>query len=294
MNIQAAFKLALGTAQFGLDYGVANKAGKIPLSEAESILALARQSGVTTLDTAISYGDSEQVLGDLGVSHFQVITKLPALPDSVDDVPSWVDAQLGQSLSRLGVPAVHGLLLHRPAQLLGSHGPALYRALRNQQAQGKIAKIGISVYGPTELEQFHRSMRFDIVQAPVSVLDERMLKSGWAARLEESGCELHARSVFLQGLMLLAPEVRPTYFDHWSSVWKTWQGWLRETGLTALQACLRYAINLEGVSKVVVGVDNSAHLREILAALQGDLPSLPPALNTDDLALLNPALWPQT
>lgn len=286
-------KIILGTAQFGLPYGIANAQGQISRQEGAQILALAHDSGIRTLDTAIAYGNSEAALGDLNVAGWQVITKLPEMPalSGSAQIAAWVETQVQDSLARLRVPSAYGLLLHRPGQLHTAQGPALYRALRDQQAAGRIEKIGISIYGPDELDNLPPEMSLDIVQAPLNILDTRMIRSGWAARLEATGCELHVRSIFLQGLLLMPATARPAYFSRWDALWKTWESWLAESGLSPLQACLRHALRTAEAKRVVIGVDHAAHLESILAATQGRLPELPDGLEAADPALLNPALW---
>lgn len=289
--LNSAHKIALGTAQFGLPYGIANTIGQVSCAEASSILSLATQRGISTLDTAIAYGESESVLGNIGIPDWQIISKLPALPDAEVNVANWVESQVIGSLKRLKVGRLHALLLHRPAQLLEHRGGELYRALVAQQNCGAVEKIGISIYAPSELDQLMPNMHFDLVQAPVSVLDSRMLDSGWLERLSTLGCELHVRSVFLQGLLLMSPNNRPAQFDRWQPLWSIWNAWLSDSGLTPLQACLRHVFSTPGIAKVVLGIESVAQLEQILSATEGGLPPLPAGLNMGDPQLLNPALW---
>jgi aryl-alcohol dehydrogenase-like predicted oxidoreductase len=289
-------RIGLGTAQFGLVYGLANTRGQITREEGAAILSIAREAGIRTLDTAVLYGESEAALGALGVSDWQVITKLPEVPAGVTSVAAWVQSEVAGSLARLRIPRLHGLLLHRPAQLLGPHGRSLYDALLAERAQGRTYQIGVSVYGPDELDSLPTSMTFDIVQAPWNVLDQRMVSSGWAQRLQEMGCEFHARSVFLQGLLLMARGARPPRFARWNTVFDTWERWLAQTGLCALAACLQSALATPGVNRVIVGVDSAAHISQIIAAAQAARPThaLPRGLSSEDPALVNPALWSST
>lgn len=286
-------RLALGTVQFGLEYGVANRAGRVQLEDVRHILQEAAAQGVDTLDTAIAYGDSESTLGQAGAAGWRVVTKLPALPEDCADVAGWVETQLEGSLKRLGVSQLHGVLLHRPEQLLGEHGCSLFEALQHLKTQGITRKIGVSVYGPEELDRLMAEMRFDLVQAPLNILDRRLLESGWAGRLRDQGTELHVRSAFLQGLLLMAADQRPEKFSRWQPVWSEWARWLDETRLTPLQACLGYVLGVEEVDKVVVGVDSVDQLREILATAHSPLPSLPDWPHPIDTGLINPGRWPQ-
>lgn len=284
-------RLALGTAQFGLYYGVANQFGQVASEEVSKILLAAAAGGMRTLDTAIVYGVSESVLGNCGVNSWEIVTKLPAVPDDCDDVQAWVIKQVEGALIRLNVESVYGVLLHRPDQLFGVHGRALQRAFRQLQKAGYTKKIGVSIYDPLELCDILAMGVFDLVQAPLNILDRRMVDSGWAQRLRGCGVELHSRSVFLQGLLLMPAAQRPAKFNRWSGIWEEWARWLRVSGLSPVEACLRYVLSVSEVDRVVVGVDNLAHLQDILSATSGALPDLPQWPTLPEIELINPAHW---
>lgn len=284
-------RLALGTAQFGLPYGIANQAGQVTRDEGKAILQLAADNGIDTLDTAIAYGESEQRLGEIGVLDWQIVSKLPAIPDDCADISQWVAEAVDGSLQRLNVNSLYGLLLHSPQQLLEKNGGQLYRALQQLKQNGLVEKIGISTYAPSELDALCDRFQFDLVQAPFNILDRRLIDTGWLTRLAEQGTELHVRSVFLQGLLLMSPTDRPKEFAPWDQFWSEWDNWLNINNLTPLQACLCYALSFPPISKVIVGIDSMQQLKEILVASVGVLPKIPAALRTSDLDLINPANW---
>lgn len=288
-----AFKrLALGTVQFGLPYGVANRSGQICRDEAARILEHAWRAGVDTLDTAIAYGESEQRLGEIGVGQWKIVSKLPAIPVDQTDVTAWVLESILTSLDRLGIPKLYGLLLHHPAQLLSTQGDALHLALISLKDQGKVEKIGVSIYGPDELDALYPRFRFDLVQAPFNILDRRLATSGWLKRLHEDGTEVHVRSVFLQGLMLMESSERPAFFTRWQSLWTQWHRWLNDQSLTAMQACLGFVLSYPEIDRAVVGVDSLSQFQEILASTQRLAPAMPPqTLLSEDLDLINPSRW---
>lgn len=286
-------KLGLGTVQFGVPYGVANAVGQVNPTQAQAITHRAHAAGIDTLDTAIAYGSSESVLGDIGVGSWKVVTKLPAVPVDCGDISSWLNTQVGASLTRLKLDRVHALLLHRPCQLLQEIGPKLNDALLVLKANGIVDKIGVSVYDTTELAALFGKYRFDLVQAPLNIVDRSLVDSGWAQRLKNEGIEVHTRSAFLQGLLLLPQSKRPTVFNRWADIWTEWDRWLESTGLTPLQACLRWTNTLDAIDKVIVGVDCISHLDQILAAHEGSLPSLPQFRPLQDDRLTNPATWSQ-
>lgn len=284
-------RLAIGTVQFGMRYGIANQIGQVSRNEVAAILDCARTAGLDTLDTAIAYGESEQRLGEIGVGQWQVVAKLPAVPESCTDVHAWVQKLVLDSLGRLRIPKLYGLLLHRPQQLLGSQGNALYRALVGVKEQGKTEKIGVSIYDPNELNALWPHYQFDLVQAPFSVIDRRLATSGWLERLHHAGTETHVRSVFLQGLLLLNPTSRPAMFNRWQSLWQQWDGWLSEHALTPLQVCLGFVLAQSQLHRAVVGVDSLMQLQEILATAEVPFTDPPATLMSEDMDLLNPSRW---
>ncbi len=258
----------MGTVQFGLPYGVANQHGQVSAQEGVRILDLAARSGIDTLDTAAAYGQSEHRLGEIGVSQWKVISKLPALPESCHDAEEWVHATLARSLQLLGVPKLEGLLLHRPADLAGTQGAHIARAMLHAKALGLVNKLGVSVYSPQDLQDVQERLPLDLVQSPFSILDTRLRDSGWMERLVNSGTEVHARSVFLQGLLLLPPHARPAKFARWHDVWRAWDSYLMQTQQTPLRACLSFAAGTPEIARVVVGVDTAAQLADCVAALE--------------------------
>jgi aryl-alcohol dehydrogenase-like predicted oxidoreductase len=283
-------KLALGTAQFGQPYGIASPQPQIPYLESKLIIDYSASQGMTLLDTAMGYGDSEARLGEIGVDDWKIVSKLPEVPD-VENITIWIFNAVKSSLEKLKVESLYGLLLHRPTQLLGIKGPEIYAALQRLKAEGFVQKTGVSIYGPDELEGFFAVGEFDLVQSPLSVLDRRLITSGWLAKLADRGVEVHARSVFLQGLLLMSADQRPQKFDRWSGLWDRYQEWITVSGLSPLEACLSYALAIPQIQQVVVGVNGLDHIKEILQADTNPAPIWSPALATVDEELLNPSAW---
>ena len=284
-------KLAIGTAQFGLSYGIANQVGQVDRIEAKAMLKVALANGVNTLDTAIAYGDSETCLGQVGTQGFNVVTKLPALPDDCVDVSAWVRRQMDASLLRLNVMTVEGLLLHRPQQLLEKNGDNLYSALQQLKSDGLVKKIGISIYDTSELDLLCERFQFDLIQAPFNIFDRRLIYTGWMERLALQGVELHVRSAFLQGLLLMSANDRPNKFSPWNKLFLEWDSWLKLNKLTPLEACLSYVLSFPNVSKVIVGADSLVQLKEIILASSCKFSLFPEGLMSRDTALINPANW---
>ncbi|MGA2399126.1 MAG: aldo/keto reductase [Steroidobacteraceae bacterium] len=282
--------LALGTVQFGMSYGIANRRGQVDLAEAKAILDHARAAGMDTLDTAMTYGTSEESLGSAGVDTWRVVSKLPALPDPCPDVEGWVRRATEASLGRLRLGRLGALLLHAPQDLRSANGEALYAALLAVRQDGLVDKIGISIYDPQELTALDE-FRFDLVQAPFNIIDRRLAKSGWMDALRRAGVEIHVRSLFLQGLLLMRSDQRPGGFDRWQKLWDPWHQWLQESGLSAVEACLGFAAAHPQIDRMVVGVDGLAQLEEILRARIPARVHPPDGLSSDDPDLVNPSRW---
>ena len=292
MNILAhSHKLALGTAQFGLKYGLANAADKVPRDMVEQLLKVASAFNITMLDTAIAYGDSEQVLGLHNLAKFEIVSKLPAVPSNCLNVEEWVLEQTMSSLKRLKTDKLNDLLLHRPAQLLGTNGEKIYKSILKLKEQGMVDQIGVSVYGPDELSELIKRFDFDVIQAPMNIFDRRMENTGMLKHLKKTGVTIHIRSAFLQGLLLMPIEKMPVYFAPWAPLIKQYHQWLNQQSLSPLQACLSYLNQHSDIDKIIVGVDNIWQLKQIIAAIDTPITDIPDFLQSTDEGLLNPSRW---
>jgi aryl-alcohol dehydrogenase-like predicted oxidoreductase len=284
-------KIALGTAQFGLPYGISNVNGQVERAEINQIFKQARTAGITMLDTAIAYGNSEENIGATDSEGFEVVTKLPPLTGAETSVSQWVRSQIENSLIKLKRSSVYGLLLHNPADLLGVYGDELYASLALLKEEGLVEKIGISIYTPTELDSLIPTYMPDIVQAPLNVFDRLLETSGWLSRLSKMNVEVHVRSVFLQGLLIQKPNERPANFEKWNQEFVNFDSWIESRHVSPLTACLGHVLSYPEISKVLVGVTSSNELAEIIAATTGESQRGPDNLRSSDLELIQPINW---
>ena len=287
-------KIALGTAQFGLPYGISNTHGQVDRTEMDKIWQVARGANITMLDTAIAYGNSEENIGATESVGFDIVTKLPPLPDAETSVTKWVQSQIKNSLAKLKRNSVYGLLLHNPADLLADNGDELLAALVNLKREGLIKKFGVSIYAPTELDSlFSQIPNFvpDIVQAPLNVIDQSIASSGWLTRLSMMSVEIHIRSVFLQGLLLQQPNERSVGFSRWSSVFAQFDSWSNAQQMSPLTACLGHVLSYPEVSQVIIGVTSANELKQIIAASSSEHVRAPQSLQVTDVDLIQPMNW---
>ncbi|MCA8974160.1 MAG: aldo/keto reductase [Planctomycetes bacterium] len=284
-----ASRLGLGTAQFGSAYGLANRGGRVTPERVRAILLAANAAGAAVLDTAPAYGDAEQVLGDLGAASaaFAVVTKT-----AVGAGPAAVRAQLLRSLARLGRPVADALLVHDRRELLADDGPALWAALEAVRDEGLARRIGVSVYHPDEALRLARRLPLQIVQLPLNVLDQRAVRSGALAELAARGVEVHVRSVFLQGLLLMPKTAIPPALAVAAPAVAAFQACAREHGLTPLAAALGFVLAVPGVRVAICGVDSLEQLQELLAAAADTVdPAGFAALATENLDIVDPSRW---
>ncbi|WP_343711813.1 aldo/keto reductase [Inquilinus sp.] len=289
---RGAAALGLGTAQFGLDYGIANDRGICPPEDVAAILETAAAAGIGVLDTAPAYGTAEQVLGQvLPAAHrFRIVTKTPHLGGlrHADEIGQAVRDAYAASRVKLRRDRLAGLLTHNANDLLRPGGPALWAAMAALQRAGEVERIGASVYSAGQLAAVLERYPLDLVQLPWNAVDGR-IGPGLLAALAERGIELHARSVFLQGL-LLAP---PAQAARVSPAAEALVGRWRDAVGTAdpLAAALGAVIGRPEIGTALVGVTRPEELAGILRAVAAAPPPMAPVQSTDDL-VLNPALWP--
>jgi aryl-alcohol dehydrogenase-like predicted oxidoreductase len=285
-------KLSLGTVQFGLNYGISNKNGKIKLAEAKKILQLAKDSNINLIDTAISYGDSEKVIGDTGIKDFKFVSKLPSFPNGYINIDAWVEENVKSSIKRLGINSLYGLLIHKTENLLDNNGKKLISCLNRMKNDGLVKKIGISIYDPSECEKIFNLMKIDIVQAPLNIMDRRLVESGWLSKLNSQQVEIHTRSVFLQGLLLMSRDSIPNYFNRWSKIWDQWELELKKKNLDPIEVCLSYVLSLPEIDHIIVGVDNVYQLKDIFEKSKSKIPQIDSSfMISNDQMLINPTNW---
>lgn len=292
MTKSFADRLALGTAQFGLPYGINNIEGQPSIAKVAQVLDHARQAGISLLDTAAAYGDSEARLGailpTLPDAAFQLVTKVAAGP--AEDVTM----RLQESLRRLQKPTLYGILFHDFAGQ--QQHPTAWQALQTAQATGQVKRIGVSLYHPWQVEWLlERQVSFDLVQIPFNVFDQRF--SNWLPELNRRGIEVHVRSAFLQGLLLRNPATLSTFFLPLQAKLKRLHALAVGTEVPLSALLLLFAACAPGVTRAVIGVDSVANLEANVAAGQYQtafeevLPELRTFAEHDDTYIL-PYTWP--
>ena len=256
-------KLALGTVQFGMHYGIANNSKKIfPQKSISKILKLAKLSKITTLDTAIAYGSSEKKLGKENLDSFDVITKISNIPSLKNNIHSWIRKEVELSLQRLNQNKIYGVLLHKASDLNGPDGKKIYEALSILKKERIISKIGISIYSPSELDNIVPNFDIDIVQSPFNVFDTRLKTSGWMNKLHQANIEIHTRSTFLQGLLLCSPDKLSSKMSFAAPYVSAFHDLCRDAGLSPAELAIRYVAQAAPRALLIIGCETSNQLRQ--------------------------------
>lgn len=263
-------KLALGTVQFGMPYGIANEQHVPADEEIASILDLAELSAIDAIDTASSYGDSETRLGAAlrGRRCFRLVTKTPPLNDDESslDPQTAVRASLLKSLARLRQPAIYALLVHRASDLFAPGGDNMLKGMHECAREGLVSKLGVSVYCAEDIDRVLGCFVPDVVQLPLNVFDQRLCRSGHLQKLSKLGVEIHARSIFLQGLLLMSAEEIPARFASMRAHVDAYHSRLGELGITPLEAALGFVEQCKDITYGVIGVISALQLAECTAA----------------------------
>ena len=202
-------KLGIGTAQFGLNYGINNKQGKLDLKESKRIIEYAKKIGIDTIDTAVAYGNAHKVLSKIDTNDFKIVSKIPHL---IKNEAFSIAKTVHNSLKSLNCERIYAFMFHASEDLLSKRSSSLYKEMKTIKDEGFIKKIGVSIYDPNDLKTILNHFDIDIIQAPLNIFDTRILDLINSDNFRRKNIEVHVRSVFLQGLLLMNHEDIPEIF----------------------------------------------------------------------------------
>jgi aryl-alcohol dehydrogenase-like predicted oxidoreductase len=285
--------LALGTVQFGLDYGLTNTGGQIADREAARILQTAHDNGIVWLDTAAAYGNAEERLGSLlrDDKHFKLCSKTLPTPAG-QSVLTAAQRSLDTSLTRLRRDHVDALLIHSAADLLGEEGKALWAWMNAVRTQGMAASIGISVYDADEIDLVLKRCQPDWIQLPCSVFDQRLLTSGHLVRLASQGIKLQARSLLLQGVVNLSPQELPEPLQALHGPLTRLRQQAKLRNMSSVDMAIAWAVAQQEINLAVLGVTTAAELRQCAEAFGRTVVADWSEFACDDAVVVDPRKWP--
>ncbi|MFH0796160.1 MAG: aldo/keto reductase [Candidatus Omnitrophota bacterium] len=261
-------QMMLGTAQFGLPYGIANRSGQPSYETVRDIIACAYQGGVTCLDTAAGYGTSEEVIGkaitELGLQDkIVVVTKvmihLPHKNISSKDADNLVRDSVLLSLKRLRLKKLPVCLFHTEKRF------RYIESLLKLKEKGLVGHAGVSVMTPEAADQIISSGFAEAIQIPTNIFDLRFKKRGVFQKAKKRKTAVFVRSVYLQGLLFLKDKEIPSQLKEVIPIRKKFQSLAGEAGISLAELALRYVLGISGLTSVVIGVDSLNQMRQNLA-----------------------------
>ncbi len=282
-------KLGLGATQF-VPGGSAPVRGRSPEAEARDILHIAARGGLSVFDLAGVRGNAETMIGQMMPRPvpFRVIIS-SVRPDRG---PDFVEGEARASLARLGVERADAIVVPLVSDLFGPHGAAMWTRLQAMKHAGLFKRIGVAVHASDDPVGVARRFKPDLVQAPASLLDQRLLADGSLERIAGMGIEVQLRSIFLNGLLFLPIDRIPGQLKSASSGLSKVRRLIAEGRSDPLQAALGFALSRPEASAVLVNVASAAELQAVIAAASSPPPDLDwNQMALDDETALDPRRW---
>ena len=276
-------KLGFGAAQFPLEVGAPPR-GRPPEAEVAEILSLAARSGLTVFDSAHNAPHAETVIGERlpRPTAFRILIKA----GRADRGPDYVEDAARATLRRMGLRQADSIMVQVASDLFSAAGDQSWTRLLQLRDEGLFQKVGLSVFASDNPVGLAKRFRPDVIQAPASLLDQRLLVDGSLAQIAEMGIEVQLRSIFLQGLLFLPPDRVPGPMKGAASCLSRVRRMIAEGRSDPLQAALGFALSRPEASTVLVGVTSAPELQAIIAAASRP----PPDLDWNEMALANPSV----
>jgi len=284
-------KIIIGSANFNQNYGINNN--NISKKEIKKLINLAKKHGINTIDTAAGYKDSEKIIGSLKFKKLKIISKIPKIPFGLEKnkIKTWIYKIVQNSLKNLRIKKLNSILLHDEKVLLSENGELVYEILKELKKENLTSKIGVSIYNFNELSEILKKFEIDLAQAPFNIVNQSLINSGCMSKLKKNGVEIHVRSIFLQGVLLLKSSQLPNKLKKLKSTWNYWESWQKQNKIKALEACLSLIYKYPQIDGIVIGFNDVNQLTEILKFKNKNLKLKMPKLNIKNQNFVDPTKW---
>ena len=281
--------IIIGTAQFGKKYSISSN-NAVNYIEARRILMKAYKHKIDHLDTAVNYTKAYNLLKKVNLSNWNIITKFPNL-NSIKNSKIQYNIYADKILKDFKINKIKCVHFHDINQLFSKNGDQLFRILKDLKDKKIIKQIGASVYFPKDVDRLLKNYNFDVIQCPVNIFDRDFIIKKTLKKLKKRNIEVHVRSIFLQGLLLMEKEKLPKYFEKWTNEFVKWNQYLSENNVTALEACISFIRQQKDIDKVIIGVDSVIQLNNILNTFKSKRTINNFNLKINNKYLLKPSLW---
>tara|TARA_A100001015_G_scaffold265921_1_gene314715 strand:- start:261 stop:1154 length:894 start_codon:yes stop_codon:yes gene_type:complete len=259
-------KICIGSAQFGNPYGISNRSKKrVSFNELNKIFELVLYNKINYLDTAFEYNLSSSFKKiNFNFNNMNIITKIPSTYFREKNFLETIEKKLKRDLKKFKIKCFYGVLIHDFINLKNKDKYKIKKTLQYLLKKKITKKIGLSIYQQKEFYNFQKIIKPNIVQGPVNLFDKSMLKNNFLNFLESQKIEFHARSIFLQGLLLMDFENLPIYFLKWRKCFDNLKTWSVKNNISIYNACLLYVYSIQNIKKIIVGFQTSDQLNEFL------------------------------
>ena len=278
-------KIVIGTANFSMKYGLINNFTKLNRSEIKRIIKKAEKKKLNFFDTAKDYGESEKIIGQEIKKKWNIITKIPKINlNEENDIKRKIYFLVNDSVRKLKVKKLYAVLLHDEDQLLKKNQKVIFKTLLDLKKRGIIKKIGVSFYTPKKLLKVISLFKLDIVQVPINYINQSFLNKKLINKLRKKKIEIHARSIFLQGLLL----TEKTKLKKFKKFIKYLDLWHKKEKISRLESCINFVLSQKYIDKYVIGFQNLKQMNEILKTKKINITNFP---KYSDNFIKDPRKW---
>lgn len=289
-------KIALGTVQFGINYGISNKKGQTQTNEIKKIFKIAHKEKIKIIDTAPCYGDSEIKIGScIKPNHkFKIITKTPYFQKKIitnKDI-NLLEQSIYKSLENTKQKKLYGILFHNTNDIFCKNGDFLLKKLQELKKQKIIETIGFSIYTKEQIDKLLQNFDFDLIQIPINILDQKLLHEKYLTKLKNKKIKIHARSIFLQGLLLLNPNKLNPFFGPVKNILLKYHQELNYLKIRPIEAAINFIKKIKEIDHIIIGLNNSKQLIKNINAYNKKLPRIDYSKYIClDEKITNPSKW---
>ena len=291
MNLMNLSSFSLGSAQFGMPYGINNKTKKkVPIKEIVKIISLADKSGFRNIDTAVLYGKAEKTLGKIGVKNFKITSKLPYI--SSLEIKN-IEKIIQRSLKNLRIKSLYSLLIH-DSKNINKNFSKLVLILKKFKSKGLIKNLGVSISNFEDLKKVLKNKNIDIIQVPYNMMDQRINERRLINTIKKNNVKIHIRSIFLQGLLFKKYQEIKKIFPKNINYVKKFSKILKLKNIEKLRLFVNFVYLNKMSNQIILGIDSCRQLQKIVRIKRLkkiNFPKIPLNFQKKNENLINPHNW---
>ena len=278
-------KLIIGGAQLGNKYGITNNK-KVSLEDTTKILNYAKRKNINYLDLAESYNSHEK-LKKIKLNNFKIIFKLNFKKKNIKE--NYIKKKFFKILKTIKLKKIYCVMLHDTANYNLKELDIIFNTFQNLKKKKLVKKIGFSTYGQFMINKIISNYNIDVIQTTFNFFDNRILKKKIWFKLKQKKVSIHARSIFLQGVLLKQKDELPKKLTVFYGHFFRWHKFLDLNKISSLDACVNYVLN-KNFDKIILGVNNLQELKDILSIKKKKI-NKQKKLISNNLSLINPYEW---